>query len=126
VLVVTKGRGGGERRIYVFEFQLPNYNQQDATFDESHPNALGINKINYKIIRQTHLVYLLFIVKLATCFGPAGSSSSIKEKKVMLEYCVHLWDPADVYQWHPKDVRSFLTLLGSHKGLMMTLQGRNM
>jgi len=30
------------------------------------------------------------------------------------------------HQWDPKDVRSFLTLLGSHKGLMMTLQGRNM
>jgi len=30
------------------------------------------------------------------------------------------------HQWDPKDVRSFLTLVGSHKGLMMTLQGRNM
>ena len=29
------------------------------------------------------------------------------------------------HQWDPKDVRSFLTLLGLHKGLMMTLQGRN-
>jgi len=30
------------------------------------------------------------------------------------------------HQWDPKDVRSFLRLLGSHKGLMMTLQCRNM
>jgi len=36
--------------------------------------------------------------------------------QLMLESCVHPWDP--------KDVRSFLTLF--HKeDLMMTLQGRN-
>jgi len=29
------------------------------------------------------------------------------------------------HQWDPKDVHSFLTLLGSHKGLTMTLQSRN-
>jgi hypothetical protein len=40
--------------------------------DGSHPDALWINKMKYKIIRQTHLVYLLFIVELATCFDPAG------------------------------------------------------
>jgi len=37
-----------------------------------------MNKIKYKRIRQTHLVYLLFIVELATCFDPAGSSSGSK------------------------------------------------
>ena len=37
--------------------------------------VLQIHKIKYKRIHQTHLVYLLFIVELATCFDPAGSSS---------------------------------------------------
>ena len=56
------------------------------------------NKINYKRIRQTHLVYLLFIVELATCFDPAGSSSGLCVNQVMLKNCVHLWDPIDVYK----------------------------
>jgi hypothetical protein len=59
----------------------------------------------------------LFIVELATCFDPARSSLRVYVNQVRLKNCVHQWDP--------KDVRSFLTLLDSHKGLMMTLQGRN-
>jgi len=57
------------------------------------------NKIKYKRIRQTHLVYLLFIVELATCFDPAKSSSGLYVNQAMLKNCVHLWNP--------KDVRSF-------------------
>jgi hypothetical protein len=46
--------------------------------DGSHPDVLRINKIKYNGIRQTHPVYLLFIVELATCFDPAGSSSGLR------------------------------------------------
>jgi hypothetical protein len=46
---------------------------------------LLINKIKYKGIRQTHLVYLLFIVELATCFDSAKSSSGLYVKQVMLK-----------------------------------------
>ena len=63
---------------------------------------LAINKIKCKRIRQTHLVFLLFIVELATRFDPAGSSSGLYVNQVMLENCVHIW-------------AVFLTLLGSHK-----------
>jgi len=28
----------------------------------------------------------------------------------MLENFSHLWDRTDVYQWHPKDVRSFFNI----------------
>jgi hypothetical protein len=77
-----------------------------------------MNKIKYKRIRQTHLVCLLFIVQLATCFDPAGSSKGLYVNQVLLKNCVHQWDP--------KDVSKFLTLLGLSKGLLMTLQGRNM
>ena len=78
--------------------------------------------IKYKRIRKTHLVYLL--TELATCFDLAGSSLGLYVNQVMLKNCVHLWDPIDVYKrWDLKDVHSFLTLLGSHKGLMMTPQG---
>jgi len=52
-----------------------------------------LDKINYKRIRQTHLVFLLFIVELATCFDPAGASSGLYVKQVMLKNCVHFWDP---------------------------------
>jgi len=38
---------------------------------------LRVNNIKYERIRQTHLVYLIFIVELATCFDPAGSSSGL-------------------------------------------------
>jgi hypothetical protein len=46
------------------------------------------------------------------------NGSCYTTQTIMFVFCKHHWDP--------KDVRSFLTLLGSHKGLMMTLQGRNM
>ena len=49
-----------------------------------------INKIKYERISQTHLVYLLFIVELATCLDPAGSSSGLYVNQVMLKKCVHL------------------------------------
>jgi hypothetical protein len=55
---------------------------------EAIPMCLCINKIKEERIRQIHIVYLVVIVVLATCFDPVGSSS--------------------------------------HKGLMMTLQCRNM
>jgi hypothetical protein len=38
----------------------------------------------YTRTRQTHLVYLLFIVELATCFAPGGSSSGLYVNLVML------------------------------------------
>jgi len=38
-----------------------------------------------KRIRQTRLVYLLFIFELATCFDPAGSSSGLYVNEVMLK-----------------------------------------
>jgi len=38
-----------------------------------------------KRIRQTHLVYLLFIVELATCFDLAGSSSVLYVNQVMFK-----------------------------------------
>ena len=41
--------------------------------------------IKQKRIRQTHLVYLLFIVELATCFDPAGSSSGLYVNQVILK-----------------------------------------
>jgi hypothetical protein len=50
--------------------------------------------IKYKTIRQTHLLYLLFIAEFATCFDPAGSSSGLYVNRVMLKKnCLHLWDP---------------------------------
>jgi len=68
-----------------------------VTVDGSHHVVLWINKIRYKRICQTHLVYLPFIVEFATCFDPAGSSSGLYVNQVMLTNCVHLWDPIDVY-----------------------------
>jgi hypothetical protein len=59
----------------------------------------NITKIKYKIIRQTRLVYLLFIVELATCFDPAGSSSRLYVNQVMLKNCVHLWDSYLLLNW---------------------------
>jgi hypothetical protein len=56
------------------------------------------NKIIYKRIRYTRLVYFLFIVELATCFDSAGSSSGFYVNQVMLKNCVHLWDPIDLYK----------------------------
>jgi hypothetical protein len=64
--------------------------------DGSHLDVLQINKIKYKRIRETHLVYLLFIVESATCFDPAGSSSGLHVNQVMLKNCAHLWDLKDV------------------------------
>ena len=64
--------------------------------DGSHPDVLWINKIRYKRIRQTRLVYLL-VAEFATYFDPAGSSSGLYVNQVMLKNCVHLWDPIDVY-----------------------------
>jgi len=46
-------------------------------------------EIKYKIICQTHLVYLLFIVELATCFDPAGSSSGLYVNHVMLKKYIY-------------------------------------
>jgi hypothetical protein len=54
--------------------------------------------MKYKKIRQAQLVYLPFIVKLATCFDGAGSSSVLYVNQVMLKDCLHLWDPIDVYK----------------------------
>jgi len=78
-----------------------------------------------------NLIYSLIIIKLATCFDPTGSSSGLHYEPIMLENCVHPWDPNNVYKdkynrfvssdlqyvififckhcWDPKDVRSFLT-----------------
>jgi len=66
--------------------------------DGSHPDVLWINKIKYKRFRQTHLVYLLFIVELATYFYSAASSSGLYVNQVMLKNCVHLWKPINVYK----------------------------
>jgi len=41
--------------------------------------------IKCKRIRQTHLVYLLFIIELVTCFDPAGSSSGLYVNQVILK-----------------------------------------
>jgi hypothetical protein len=64
----------------------------------NHVNCKKTNKIKYKRIRQTHLVYLLFIVELATCFDPAGSLSGLYVNQVMLKNCILLRDPIDVYE----------------------------
>ena len=44
---------------------------------EAFPMCLWINKIKWKRIRQTHLVYLSVIVELTTCFDTSGSSSCL-------------------------------------------------
>jgi len=52
-----------------------------------------------RIVSVKHnFVFSLIIVELATCFDPAGSSSGLYVNQVMLENCVHLWDPNVVYK----------------------------
>jgi hypothetical protein len=62
----------------------------------SHPNVLWINKMKYKRIRQTHSVYLLFIVELATYFDPAWSSLGLYVNQVILKNCVPLLELSDI------------------------------
>jgi len=61
--------------------------------------VLWVSKIKYKRISQTHLVYLLFIVELATSFDPAGSSSGLYVNQVMLKKTAYnfVWKPLEVY-----------------------------
>jgi hypothetical protein len=57
------------------------------------------NKIKYKRIRQTHLVYLLFIVDLVTCFDPAGSSSGLYVNQVMLK-TAYIFESPLMFVWY--------------------------
>jgi len=78
------------------DIQLPIFVAAVLTATRKGQCNENITKIKYKRIRQTHLIYWLFIVELATCFDPAGSSSGLYVNQVMLKNCVHLWDP---YLW---------------------------
>jgi hypothetical protein len=51
--------------------------------------------LKYGIIRETQLIYSLIIIRLATCFDPAGSSSGL--------HC------------EPIDIRKLRTFLGSQR-----------
>ena len=78
---------------------------------------------------QTHLYLFYFIIKLATCFDPKGSSSGLHYEPTFLKSCVHSWYPKQCLEynvWNPKNVSSFLNKLVHNEGLMMTPSGRNM
>jgi len=63
-------------------------------------------------------IYFYFIIQLATCFDPTGSSSGLHYEPTCLKSCVHSWVPKQRSYlifvnivWDPKNVRRFLNKL---------------
>jgi len=54
--------------------------------------------LKYNSIRETQLIYSFIIIRLATCFDPAGSSSGLHYKPVALENCINSWETKQCLQ----------------------------